>query len=475
MEGMLLQPKYIFLLACIFFSGVTASGQTSPDPAAPAHAARYTIGEIRITGNKKTKKEIIQRELPFASGDSLTPADLTAKMETARKQLMNTALFNHVVVAAGSFEEDKVNLVIEVKERWYLFPSPYFKPVDRNLNQWLVEQKGSLDRVNYGAKLTYNNVTGVNDKFRLWLITGYTRQFSFSYDRLYINRNLKWGTNTSFAAGKTRELNYTTENDKQLFLKDPGDYVRHFINAHIGFSYRPAIRTKHSFGIAFTSERITDTIVSLNPGYFKQGYKSAGYPSLFYNMTYFDLDYIPYPSKGYAANVSVSKSGLNHSINLWQLHIKGLGSWPLWKKTFFQLSGYAGIKLPFKQPYFNRRFLGYGDVYLQGYEYNVIDGVAGGYLRSGLYHELLNFRMRLAGGKGKVPVVIPFRVVGKIYGNTGYVYNPDEGNNRLSNKMLYTGGAGLDIVTAYDIVVRLEWSFNQLGQNDLFLHRKGVF
>lgn len=470
-----LKLKHTLLVACIFFSGVNTNAQITADTADLNISSLYSVGDILISGNKKTKKEVIQRELSFQTGDLLSPAELASKMETARQQLMNTTLFNHVVVAAGSFDGNRVNIIIEVKERWYLFPSPYFKPVDRNLNQWLVEQKGSLDRVNYGVKLSYNNVTGVNDKFRLWLLSGYTRQFSFSYNRPYINRNLKWGMSTSFATGKTREVNYTTENDKQLFLKDPGDYVRHFTYGHIGVTYRPAIRTKHSFGIAFTSEKVTDTIVSLNPGYFKPGHKSVGYPSLFYNMAYFNLDYIPYPTKGYAANINVSKDGLNHNINLWQLHLKGLGSWPLWKKTFFQLNGYGGIKLPFRQPYFNRRFLGYGDVYMQGYEYNVIDGVAGGYIRSSFYHDLLNFRIRLAGGKNKVPVVIPFRVVGKIYGNTGYVYNPDEGNNRLSNRMLYTGGVGIDIVTTYDIVIRLEWSFNQLGQNDLFLHRKGVF
>lgn len=468
-----LNQKYL-LFACFALTVIQVSAQ-QPDTLALNTSSKYFINSIIVAGNNKTKKTIIERELPFAPGESYTASELAAKMETARRQLMNTALFNHVVVAVKDFDGNKINMLVEVKERWYLFPSPYFKPADRNLNQWLVEQKGSFDRVNYGAKLTWNNATGYNDKLRFWLITGYTRQVSFSYDRPYINRNMKWGVNVSFASGKNRELNYETENDKQLFLKNPDEYVRHFINAHIALTYRPAIKTKHSFGIAFASEKVTDTIVSLNPGYFKPGYKSVGYPSLFYNMTYYDLDYIPYPLKGYAAQVSVSKNGLNKNINLWQLHAKGFGSWLLRPKTFFQLNGYGGIKLPFKQPYFNRRFLGYGDVYMQGYEYNVIDGVAGGYIKSTICRELFNVRFRLPRGKDKPAVIIPFRVVGKIYGNTGYVYNPDEGNNRLSNKMLYTGGVGLDIVTLYDIVVRLEWSFNQLGQNDLFLHRKGVF
>jgi hypothetical protein len=41
--------------------------------------------------------------------------------------------------------------------------------------------------------------------------------------------------------------------------------------------------------------------------------------------------------------------------------------------------------------------------------------------------------------------------------------------------MLYSAGLGLDIVTVYDISIRLEWSFNQIGQNGIYLHRNNNF
>ena len=43
--------------------------------------------------------------------------------------------------------------------------------------------------------------------------------------------------------------------------------------------------------------------------------------------------------------------------------------------------------------------------------------------------------------------------------------------NTLNNKMLYTGGIGLDIISIYDVVLRIEYSFNQLNQNGLFVHK----
>jgi hypothetical protein len=37
--------------------------------------------------------------------------------------------------------------------------------------------------------------------------------------------------------------------------------------------------------------------------------------------------------------------------------------------------------------------------------------------------------------------------------------------------MLYTGGIGLDIISIYDVVLRVEYSFNQLNQSGLFVRK----
>jgi outer membrane protein assembly factor BamA len=451
------------------------SETTTGIPQTFAHGdARFTVRHIIIEGNKKTRASIVLREIPFKTGDQYLLQDLVKKFETARRQLMNTALFHEVVVALKSFEGYDIDILVQVKERWYIFPIPYLKPVDRNINQWLFEQNAKLNRVDYGAKLLYNNATGRNDKLRAWVINGYTKQLSFSYDRLYFDKKMKWGVNIAFAIGKNREMNYNTINNKQVFLKDDS-YVRNFVNTSFELTYRRAIKTRHRFGIGYTMEEISDTILTLNPAYFKSGRSRISFPELYYIMTYYDLDYIPYPTKGYAAEISVAKKGFTSTINLWQLSAKGSGNWHIGKKSFFTLGAYGMLKLPFKQPYFNQRLLGYNDVFLQGYEYYVIDGVAAGYLKTVFTRKLFNFNINVPATKRTVPHRIPFNIYGKIYGNAGYVHNPEPGNNFLSNKMLYSGGFGIDIITLYDFTLKLEWSFNQLGQNGLFLHRKSIF
>ena len=434
----------------------------------------FIVRNITIEGNRKTRPDIILREIPFKSGDVYLLQDLVKKFEVARQQLMNTSLFHEAIVALKSFDGYNIDVLVQVRERWYIFPVPYFKPVDRNLNQWLVEQKGSLKRVNYGGKLIYNNVTGRNDKLKFWVIGGYTKQLAFNYDRLYIDKQMKWGMIVGFAMGKNRELNYKSDNDKQVFLKND-EYLRSFANSFVEITYRKAIKTRHRFGISYTKEKVADTIVKLNTDYFKSGRNSIAFPKLYYTMTFYDLDYIAYPTKGYAAEVTIQKEGFNNAVNVWQLITKGSGHWPTGKKTFFSLNAYGTVKMPFTQPYFSQRLLGYTDIFMQGYEYYVIDGVAGGYVKASLTRRLFNFNINVPGTKKIAPQRIPFNIYGRIYGNTGYVYNPNPGNNYLSNKMLYSTGLGIDITTIYDFALKLDWSFNQLGQNGIFIHKKVIF
>ena len=106
-----------------------------------------------------------------------------------------------------------VDVAVDVRERWYIFPVPYFKPIDRNLNQWLFEKNASLSRVNYGLKILHNNVTGYGDKLRLQAVGGYTKQLSFSYDRLYIDKQMRFGLNTGFSIGYNHRLGIAFNRD----------------------------------------------------------------------------------------------------------------------------------------------------------------------------------------------------------------------------------------------------------------------
>ncbi|MEJ7736229.1 MAG: POTRA domain-containing protein [Chitinophagaceae bacterium] len=446
----------------------------------------FIISEIFITGDRKTKSYIIEREIPFKRGDSLNLTALVNKFDMARRQLMNTRLFNDVTVSLKGFKGYLVDIQVDVKERWYLFPIPYIKPVDRNLAEWAKQGYG-LQRVNYGAKLSFHNFTGRNDKLKLWFITGYTRQIQFSYEQPNADKSLKhgYGINVSYATAK--EINHQTENNEQQFIPFDnsitisdltrslfkGQILNEQVNVAVSYSYRPAIRTRHLVRLSYNKNRIDDVVAVINPKYFNNGKLNLSYPELSYAIEYNNIDFIAYPLKGFIGDVSIARKGINADMNMWQLNAKGLKGWQLARKSYFGIQGNLVVKLPFDQPYYNHRLFGYGDLYLRGLENYVIDGVAAVMIRNTFRSQIAKFNLPIMFSKSHDH--IPFRMFLKAYGDMGYSHNANFPQNSLVNRMLYTAGAGIDIVTLYDVAFRFEYSFNQLGQKGLFLHFKNDF
>jgi len=484
--------KYVFLIGLLFSVGwsnaqmkvthppaadtVMMNAVPPPDTVKPTPPSQppslFTIRDIFVTGNKKTKGYTIERELPFKRGDKVALTELVQSFEIARQQLMNTALFHEAIVALKSFNGYDIDILVDVKERWYIFPIPYFKLVDRNLNQWLVDHKGSLDRVNYGLKFTYNNFTGRKDKLKLWLVNGYTRQAQVRYEQPYADKSLKHGYNIGFSYLSNREINYATIDDKQAFVKQDG-FIRKQMQVNLEYVYRPALRTRHTFRMIYFDETIGDTVLQLNPHYYNAGLRRIRYPELSYTLDYQFVDYLPYPQQGFSGDFTLSKQGFGKDMNVWQLNARANFSRKFAPKASYTVQANATLKLPFDQPYYAKKMLGYGDNNLRGLEYYVIDGVAGISLRNTIRRQILDIKIRnpLRTNIDRVP----FRFYLKTYGDMGYVYNRHPGQNQLPNKFLYSGGFGLDIVTIYDFVLRFEYSFNQLGQSGLFLHNRNDF
>lgn len=435
----------------------------------------FSIKEIIVEGNRQTKRSTILRELSFRVGASYSLSELAKRFAEAKRQLMNTALFTDVVIFLNGVEVYEASIKIEVKERWYIFPSPFVKTVDRSFGEWVRDQNMSLDRVNYGIKITHYNTTGRNDKLSFNFMNGYTKQLSINYRNLWLDKKQQWLASGGFALGKNRQLDYVTSGNKRQFYKDDQRFVHSFSRGFAEVSYRRAIKTKHTFGLSYTKEIFPDTVLKINPSFSTDQLKQVEYPEAYYVLSHFNVDYIPYPTKGYVAELSIRQRGMDRQMNMLQLTAKTSGLWHVGDKNILNLRVSGSVKLPFRQPYINQQLLGFNDLFLQGYEYFVINGAAGGYSKLSFSRELVNTQFHIASKKFKKINTIPFRLYAKVYGNAGYVYDPQPGTNFLGNRMLYSGGIGVDLVTFYDFILRFEWSFNQLGQNDIYLHRKEYF
>lgn len=434
--------------------------------------ALFTIRQIQIEGNKRTRESIILRELSFEQDEQYALTTLVDRFALARRQLMNTGLFQNVIVSLKSLEGHDASINIAVVERWYIFPFPFVKVVDRNLQDWVKNQDMDLDRVNYGLKMSLKNFTGRNDNLHLNITNGYTKQVALRYEGLYLDKALKWSSNFSVAFGNTKEINYATQYNRQIAYKSNNNFVTTYLKSMLEVAYRPAIKTKHTFGIGYSNENISDTIFKISPLFsFQQN--RISYPEVFYRVQHFNVDFIPYPTKGYAYDILLQKKGFEKQVNLWQLTARTSGTWPINPNYFFNLRLTGMLKLPFEQPYIMKQFIGHHNMYLQGYEDYYIDGVAGGFTKATFTRKIVNTAIHISSKKIKRLNNIPVKIYGKVYGNMGYVYNEQPHyTNSLNNRLLYSGGVGIDIILLYDLTFKIEWSVNRLGQNGIYLHNK---
>jgi len=103
------------------FSGENPAGdQGEQAPTDTVLSKSFLVKDIVISGNKKTRPYIIERELLFRRGDSVNLTDLVKKFERSKELLLNTALFHEVIISLQKFEGHDIYVAIDVKERWYI-------------------------------------------------------------------------------------------------------------------------------------------------------------------------------------------------------------------------------------------------------------------------------------------------------------------------------------------------------------------
>lgn len=472
-------------MCCILFltfSGIT-SAQSFQTKIAPADsAAKLHVKDILIKGNKKTKEYIILREIQFKKGDSIPVAIINKELEQAKSQIYNTTLFSEIKVEYMVSTAFDIIVIVDVRERWYIYPVPQFKIVDRNFNEWIKTYDASLKRVNYGLKFVHYNLSGRRDQLRMYYLNGFSRDFSFSYNAPYSNRALSEGFVIGAGYSQKKEIAYkTTFTDSLRFYISDSLRSRivgstFYVNA--GYSMRRGFFNRHFFNASFSRLTVSDSILlpKNNPNYFNSAKSSVDIIELNYAWQYTNVNNVLYATKGKTAFVALSKKGLGFTGGINSFTVEaGLNKYfELGKNWFSSIQLNGKIRLPFYQAYINQRGLGYGDTYLRGQEYLVIDGVATALAKSTLKKKIASFKLRLP-FKLRSLSYIPFTFFGKVYGDLGYAYNKPEFVSNLNNKLLYTGGFGIDVLTFYDLNLRFEYSFNQLGQKGLFLHTQGGF
>ncbi len=461
----------ILFLLCL--AALPAYTQAPPAIKEGGNITPILIKDIVIAGNKKTKPQIILRELGFKKGTAVLPIFMEELLIRAKQQLINTSLFLSVTVTKEHISDTAVIISIALKERWYIFPAPVFSLADRNLNLWWNQQRRSLKRVSYGLALDYKNVSGYNDNLSIGFQTGYNPSWGVFYDRPNMGKKQQHEIGFLFNKGRAREVNYASMFDRKSFFK-LDEFIRHHTEGKLFYSYRKNIYTRHSFSVGLINERVADTVVKINPSYLGNGRRSITYPTFVYRFLHNNTNNILYPLRGrlFSAELLHNGFGKKNDINTTQLKVDAGVFVPLGKHIYFNTSIIGKVFFPRQQPFILFRGLGYDDKEVfRGLDAYVLDGNAYGIIKTNLIKRLFATTINAK----FLPTAfrkIPFQFYLKGLFDAGYVASYHPGNNVLVNRFLFTKGFGLDIVSFYDINITFEYSFNQWMESGLFFRLK---
>lgn len=434
----------------------------------PNRDAWLVVQDVYIEGNLKTHRNVILSELPFVIGASVNIKDLMGHIERAKENLQNTSLFNLVEIEFSYPDSKSIVFAITVKERWYLWAFPIFEQEGRNFSDFLRVNDGSY--FNYGLYVKHDNFRGRRESLRLRMVTGYKKQFIFSYHNPGLNQQSGWGLNVNWLWND--QVSYTTKEDQQVFLKTLGSRLLTRAGLELSYYYRHNLDHHHRVSLGYQNLDASDTLVAVRPDFLPGGESLSETLEVGYQYTYDHRDSKVYPLSGEYIDVAFSRKGfgvISDYEGFFQLSVVSSYQQALWDKFYFGSTGFVSAVDTDAVPYVFSTGLGYKE-FLNGFEFYVVDGTSYGGVQNKLLYELIPRR-------DKTLRWIPLEQFAqfhyafylKLHFDAGYVLNENRlPDNQMANSLLLGYGLGLDMVTFYDKVLSLNYSFNNFGDHGFF-------
>jgi outer membrane protein assembly factor BamA len=441
------------------------------------------IRNISFTGNKVTKDKIINRELLIKTDDEISRNELPDLISKSHQNLMNTSLFNFVTFDTARIEgSDSMDVHVDFIERWYIWPVPIFEFADRNLSEWL--RKMDWSRLNYGGILTWNNFRGRREKLLATAIFGYNQKLQLNYQIPFINKKQTLGLGFGIGYKRNHEIAFNSDNNKEIYFKTEDLFAKKEFYTQTEIFYRKSINNKHWGKISYSNIDVHDSVVILNPDYLFGEVSRNEFITVFYQFRSDFRDYQAYPLNGHYFDLEFEQKGFGifgdpkvHSLLLRTnirkyVNIKG---------RFYWSTGISLKTSPFwDQPYYYQQGLGYGRDYVRGYEYYVMDGQHYGLLKNNLKfalipQQVIKFNFIPTDKFNTLPIAFYLNAhidLGYSYDKRDYIYNPlgpPNFTNPLANELLVGYGVGIDFVSYYDFVFRLEYSVNKMGEGGFYI------
>lgn len=276
------------------------------------------------------------------------------------------------------------------------------------------------------------------------------------------------------------EVYIATVNNKPVEYKPQEKPAMVRLNAYVNYTYRRKFYTTHSLRFEYFNYNVSDSVAIVNPNYLGEGKTNLDFFTLTYNFIHDVRDSKVYPLEGFKVDIRVEQLGLGIIPDYPYPSFRLTGVFIFHQKLAQRIYFYNSTKAKYSSekvlPHALNMGLGYNE-FLSGYEPYVIDG-------SDYFITKYNLKFQLIKPTTKtIPLIgleqfnkIHYAIYINVFADAGYVNNvfPDPTNTMVNNWQFSTG-VGIDFVTYYDQVFRIDFAINRYGEHGVFFHFETPF
>jgi outer membrane protein assembly factor BamA len=439
---------------------------------------RLVIEGFEIKGNKVTRESIILREMVFGVGDTILKMNLLEAFQRSRENLLNTSLFNFVYFDATHLPGNRIIVQVAVTERWYIWPVPIVEYAERNFSEFIKNRE--WDKMVYGAWLKWNNFRGRKELLTGKIRLGYINEYALSYHVPYLGKMQRHEISSGFNINHQNEVNVRTINNQPQEYKPLEKPAQIRVNAFARYAYRRKHYSTHLLRMDFYNFRVSDSVALINPNYLGDGRTALSYFTLQYEFRHDVRDSKIYPLEGFAVKIKAEKLGLGiiQDFPYSSFRFTGVLMYhqELTRRIYFYNTSKARVSSLKILPHIMNEGLGYYE-WLSAYEPYVIDGSDFVISKYCLKFQLIKPTTRV------IPLIrmeqfnkVHYALYFNIFADAGYVNNEfPSPTNTMVNNWQFSTGVGLDLVTYYDQVIRVDYAINRYGEHGVFFHLETPF
>jgi len=455
------------------------------------------ISSMEVTGNERTRDRIIFRELDFSRGDSLATfednlrggmfsgskrynrvdsSEVVRRMKYSRENIINTQLFLSADLYLEQVDGNEYKLRINVQERWYFWVFPVVQLDYPNFNDWL--QDPDLSRLTQGIFMSHNNLFGLSHQGSVLGYFGSSQGVGLGYYIPWIGKGEKIGMRLGALYRNSTVVEYgSLENERQLIFEE-GSLKQFDLLAT--FTLRPGLYNYGKLRITASSHSVSDRILALTASdslssFLPDDRQSASFLNMYLEYSYDSRNNRAYPLKGNYLKGFVDKRGmgiLSHNVDYFfygvDMHFyQKLGERWYTAEMFKMVStSSADISYHFRQK------LTDGDDFIRGYDFFALRGDEMYYFRSNLKYNVIKpgiMPARKEKHKDSKFRNLPYAFYINAIADVAYINDDFYGMyNPYNNRFLYTWGLGVDFISYYDLVLRFEYVFTNIGTHGFF-------